>query len=362
MRRRFMNSPNTPININDYLTIEALEDGLYVYLSVNSCEYCIDGDGNWKSLPADTATNSFKKGQTLSFRGNLTPNSDVGIGRFTISKSCNLKGNVMSMLFGDKAKDNYNLYGYNYAFSGLFYYCTTIKTVSNNFLPATTLASYCYKDMFSHCTSLTTAPELPATILAHSCYSYMFSGCTKLNYIKMLATHILTNDCLDSWVNGVASTGTFVKNPEATWEVYGSDGIPNGWTVEFDGEEDEGTYDEVFGEIPPESTEFGWPLYITVPHFDTKENFRSYYKQPSDIGLQLYNWIMENYEEEQDPWGGGYCTSYPPELYINGEKIEYCYWDVFFGQVQNYPTFNTTKISDGTVTEEGAIFINVFIG
>lgn len=123
-----------------------------------------------------------------------------------------------------------------------------------------------------------------------------------------------------------------------------------------------GTYDEVFGEIPPESTEFGWPLYITVPLDEISDNFRTYYKLPSEIGLQLYNWLITNYEEEPDLFGGSYCTSYPPELYINGEKIERCYWDVFFGQVQNYPTFGTTIISDGTVSDEGAIYINVFIG
>lgn len=234
-----MNSPNTPININDYLTIEALEDGLYVYLSVNSCEYCIDGDGNWKSLPRDTATTPLKKGQTLSFRGNLTPNSFVGIGCFTISKSCNLKGNVMSMLFGDKAKDNYSLYGYAYAFSGLFYYCTTIKTVSNNFLPATTLASYCYHEMFSGCTSLTTAPDLPAEELKNNCYSSMFNE-SGVNYIKALFKTIPGNSFTNNWVRNVPSTGIFVKNPEATWEVYGNSGIPNGWTVKFDGEEEYG--------------------------------------------------------------------------------------------------------------------------
>ena len=34
----------------------------------------------------------------------------------------------------------------------------------------------------------------------------------------------------DSWVSGVASTGTFVKNVAATWDVTGVNGIPEGWT------------------------------------------------------------------------------------------------------------------------------------
>ena len=36
----------------------------------------------------------------------------------------------------------------------------------------------------------------------------------------------------NNWVNGVASTGTFVKNSAATWDVTGTNGIPTGWTVE----------------------------------------------------------------------------------------------------------------------------------
>jgi hypothetical protein len=35
----------------------------------------------------------------------------------------------------------------------------------------------------------------------------------------------------DIWVDGVSSSGTFVKNNSATWNVTGTDGIPFGWTV-----------------------------------------------------------------------------------------------------------------------------------
>ena len=399
----------------NYLTIEALEDGLTTSLSVNDCEYCIDGDGNWKSLTAGTTTESINTGQTLSFRGELTPNISNGIGTFTINKKCNLKGNCMSMLFGDNAIDNYGLSGKNYAFYKLFNNCENVVNVSSNFLPATslaencyngmfrgctslttspdlpattlaencyqsmflnckglttapsilpattltyrcygimfkgctalttapelpattltpqcyeemffgctnlttapelpatTLAGSCYKSMFYGCTALTAAPELPATTLADSCYRYMFNGCTaltiaptvlpattladscyrnmfygtnltvapelpattlvescyksmfwnctnlttapelpattlkdfcygsmfrgctKLNYIKMLATDISAKNCLYNWVNGVTSTGTFVKNPAMTTLSTGASGIPSGWTVE----------------------------------------------------------------------------------------------------------------------------------
>ena len=86
--------------------------------------------------------------------------------------------------------------------------------------------------MFEGCTSLTTAPELPATILKFECYHYMFYGCSKLNYIKAMFTTTPEDDYTGSWVSEVASSGTFVKNKDATWNVTGPDGIPSGWTVQ----------------------------------------------------------------------------------------------------------------------------------
>ena len=115
-------------------------------------------------------------------------------------------------------------------YSQMFYNCTSLTTVPE--LPATTLASSCYRNMFYNCTSLTTAPELPATTLESQCYQFMFAGCTSLNYIKCLATNISASNCTDSWVDGVASTGTFVKAPSMTSWTTGTSGIPANWTVE----------------------------------------------------------------------------------------------------------------------------------
>ena len=141
---------------------------------------------------------------------------------------------------------------YNNMFKG----CTSLTTAPE--LPATTLGTYCYHSMFSGCTSLIAAPALPATILTESCYAYMFCGCTslvtapelpatnlanycycdmfygcnKLNNITMLATNISANDCLIEWVSGVSSIGTFVKHPNMTSLPTGTNGIPEGWTVE----------------------------------------------------------------------------------------------------------------------------------
>ena len=221
IRRRMLDiSGESLINIDNYLTIEAIEDGLTASLSVNTCEYCIDCDGNWKTLSAGTTTESINSGQMLLFRGNLQPTSSNGIGTFTINKKCNLKGNCMSMLFGDNAADNYSLNGKNYAFYKLFQNCTNIVNVDSNFLPATTLASYCYSYMFYNCTNLSTAPELPATTLASDCYSYMFQNCTNLSMTPKLPATTLTDGCYNNMFQGCISLTNAPELPATSLAGY----------------------------------------------------------------------------------------------------------------------------------------------
>ena len=117
-----------------------------------------------------------------------------------------------------------------YCYSYMFGRCASLTTAPA--LPATTLADSCYSSMFWNCTSLTTAPALPATTLGRWCYLRMFLGCTNLNYIKCLATNISASDCTNTWVDGVASTGTFVKASSMTSWTTGKNGIPSGWTVQ----------------------------------------------------------------------------------------------------------------------------------
>ena len=267
----------------EYFTIEALEDGLTAKLSVNACEYSLDGN-TWNNLSAATNTPAVNTGEKIYFRGNLTPELSRGIGTFTISKKCNLKGNIMSFLYGDNFIGKIDLFGND--FYKLFYNCTNIvdtselilpATIAKNYsyycmfqgctslttapelpatklwdscysamfdgctslteapkLPATTVAYSCYSAMFRNCSKLTTAPELPATKLASYCYANMFNKCKNLNYIKMLATNIDNNSfSLNTWVSGVSSTGTFIKHLDANISK-GTSGIPTGWTVKND--------------------------------------------------------------------------------------------------------------------------------
>lgn len=113
---------------------------------------------------------------------------------------------------------------------GMFQNCNSLTTPP--VLGAQSLKRYCYMYMFRGCTSLTTAPDLPARQLTSDCYYGMFYGCSNLNYIKAMFTTTPSSSYTTNWVNGVSSTGTFVKNSAATWNVTGNDGIPSGWTIQ----------------------------------------------------------------------------------------------------------------------------------
>ena len=115
----------------------------------------------------------------------------------------------------------------NECYYKMFSDCTSLVTAPA--LPATELAESCYKRMLTGCTKLTQAPVLPAETLAVSCYLEMFYDCTMLNEVTCLAKNPNTSDC-SSWLDGVASSGTFTKAASAEWTTGGS-GIPTGWDV-----------------------------------------------------------------------------------------------------------------------------------
>ena len=114
----------------------------------------------------------------------------------------------------------------------MFAWCTSLTTVPENLLPATKLSSHCYWSMFKGCKALTKAPTLPALTLEEMCYSNMFQSCTNLNYVKALFVERNRYDATSNWLDGVSSSGTFVKNAAATWNDVGASGVPEGWTVQ----------------------------------------------------------------------------------------------------------------------------------
>ena len=117
-----------------------------------------------------------------------------------------------------------------YCYAYMFYNCKAMTSCPE--LKASTLQGRCYSNMFRGCTNITMAPDLPSLTLVTQCYHYMFYGCSKLTRIKAMFTTTPSSSYTNYWVSGVASSGTFTKNSAATWNVTGTAGVPNGWTVQ----------------------------------------------------------------------------------------------------------------------------------
>ena len=259
----------------DYLTFDVLTGGTIMWKANNNVTKTISysvNNGEWTQITSTSAGAAINvsAGDKVRFKGTNTTyaTSKDNASMFSGGTAYyNIEGNIMSLIGGDDFTGLTTI-STNWAFHDLF---NTSKAVSaeNLVLPATTLSTYCYRAMFAHATSLVKAPELPATTLSQGCYWYMFqecpfttapdlnastlvtecyggmfNACSNLNYIKCIATSGFgTSKCLESWVSGVAATGTFVKDPSINvgsggWTRNSANGIPNGWLVI-----DEGTPD-----------------------------------------------------------------------------------------------------------------------
>lgn len=100
--------------------------------------------------------------------------------------------------------------------------------------PGTNRANYACAYMFENCISLKETPWLCTDLNSGSnmyCYNSMFSGCTSLTTVKLLSLTAPSADVTLNWLTSVPSNGVFIKNAEATWNVIGNYGIPEGWEI-----------------------------------------------------------------------------------------------------------------------------------
>ena len=212
-------------------------------------------NGQWQTL--DLSTVSLTAGDKMYLKSDDTIPMSESAEIYKKFKTSNgiidVSGNIMSLLNFSTSLTPYCFYRlFNYAnilraqelelpattlapncYRSMFQNCTNLS-IGPSILPATELAEGCYQAMFSSCFmygDAKKAPELPATTLAQNCYNYMFSGCSKLNYVKAMFTDISAEGCLNGWLYNVSSTGTLIKNKDATWSNTDAM-IPSGWTVQ----------------------------------------------------------------------------------------------------------------------------------
>ena len=280
-------TPPTPSYENQYLTFVALEDGTFKF-SGNPISYSLDSGSTWSELASNTASPTIASGDTIMWKATLTPvtTNYSGIGRFSSTGRFNAEGNILSLIYGDDFIGKTDISNKRCTFGRLFYGCNKLVSAENMAFVATTMSIDSYRDMFSGCTSLTTAPSsigtsattieesacaymfnkctalvtppalpatllggysyaamfngcssletapvLPATTLAGHCYHDMFNYCTSLSSVTCLAISDITTANCQTWLYAVKSSGVFTKAASATW-TRGASAIPNNWTVE----------------------------------------------------------------------------------------------------------------------------------
>lgn len=272
----------------DYLTFDMIDSGTIYWKSIGSggektISYSINS-GNWTSITSSNAGASINvsAGDKIRFKGNndyynngKTNNQNYkdNYSFFCIPSTvtCNVYGNIMSLLKNDNFVNKQLTTTNIAAFCGLFKPSTLTGEYandSNGIISAENLilpvgnseacfrsmfagsrlmtsapktveisANYMYKCyyMFQYCSSLTTAPYLPSTVANNYDYGYMFHTCSSL----ILCTCLLqapkfnsTYGCCYGMFKNITTSGTLYKNPSTTsnWTKT-ANSVPTTWTI-----------------------------------------------------------------------------------------------------------------------------------
>ena len=223
---------------------------------VDLFEYSVDDGETWETISysrdygRSTYSELIPKGKKVLLKNLKSSNTNTGNAfRILASSFFHLEGNVMSLIYGDnfvgKRTCGYfraltsvfkgNLFLTNIdnlvlpatslssqCYLEMFMNCKSLVTVPSDLLPATDLtpvddyvSTACYGSMFKNCTSLTNVPRLPATTLSESCYVDMFEGCTSLESIPndLLPATALTDTCYNGMFSNCISLTNVPRLP-----------------------------------------------------------------------------------------------------------------------------------------------------
>ena len=175
-----------------YVTFKANEEQKFKMNTFNytikGLQYSVNG-GDWKNVVQDEEVTFGGKNGDLHLRGtntngtatNGSQHSYITFTNRTVNVTCT--GDIRTLLDWR----NYN----------------TVETQN---------ARFCY--LFYNCKVLTSAPELPATTLADYCYKNMFYGCVKLSSVTMLAPSdqiTSASDCCKDWLTNAGTDESITR-------------------------------------------------------------------------------------------------------------------------------------------------------
>lgn len=250
-----------------YLTFEFVTAGTWGWrrnssdTTARSIYYRKNG-GSWTSMSSSgysqQSTISVAVGDIVEVygeRSSYAENNTTKYHLFTGTATYNLYGNLKSLYRGinftsgtEEMSSNAGVYLFysakvidasNLIFdftsysTGACYYmfrgCTSMT--DGPIVLGTASGTNCMGYMFYGCTNLVNGPKLYSITLGTSAYNNMFYNCSKLNYIEAYFTTTPGTNYTSNWMYGVQTTsGTFVKNSAATWNVTGVNGVPTNWT------------------------------------------------------------------------------------------------------------------------------------
>ena len=179
---------------SDYFSFVARESATFSF--TNPIQYSLDSGETWVSLAANTATPTVANGDTIMWKNTVTGTTPAGIGRFSATGDFDVKGNAMSLIYGDNFDGENSIGEYPHVLQKLFSGNTHVINAEDMELPAMTLSPSCYDNMFFQCYNLETAPELPAENLEEYCYRSMFEECTSLTAMPSIGmTSVSEGSC-----------------------------------------------------------------------------------------------------------------------------------------------------------------------
>ncbi len=212
-------SPEPPANVVRFVSASARTITPKYTNSGVTLQYSVDNGATWTTISSGSATASatehWFRGQATGTKS-LFKSDSYQTNTWTFSGSSDLEvyGNLNFLLCDTLGDDVAPTSLATYCYSQMFSFCVSLTTPPE--LPATTLATSCYNNMFSYCTSLTTAPKLPATTLKDTCYYNMFLDCTSLTTAPELPATTLATQCYLNMFYGCTALTVAPELPATT--------------------------------------------------------------------------------------------------------------------------------------------------
>lgn len=288
----------------EYLTFTAVENTTFSFTKANNNEkiyYSINDGTTWEELAANSSTPTIAVGDSIKWKGALTPlaNSSqiLGIGTFNSTGKFNCYGNPISLLFSDNFRSKVNSDLQDAAFAKLFL-GNKVVSCENFVIPIANIGTAAFFKTFESCPYLVTAPQIDNNGIIGACaMKRMFYGCS-----------LLTN------VPDIRFRNTFAYR----FGSVGSGLVYNDWAFEVKNQP--GSFNSMFE---------GCTSLVTLPRLI-----------PSNLSNNIgnyccYRMFYGGTNISQIP--ADYFSALKPHDYM---KSEYCFSNMFGGctQLQTLPT------------------------